>query len=218
MINGIFCKLAVNFGKSTGTIFILLPTGPRSLWDVFHDSRNTLWFCILQRQSGVEVYCFSFLFCSASAGRGGPGERLCQMFKAWCICAALLHVLFSEYSSRCWLNSNRWRDAVTQEKTFLPAFSSSVDTGGGLVVVCMTSFTSMFGVTSYVRLLNCYMGHQHFHTFSLFGLNCFTGFSSDWCFFVCLMKMSFSLHKETEVGVCISFVISHVCTVSLAKY
>lgn len=39
--------------------------------------------------------------------------------------------------------------------------SSSVDTGGGLVVVCMTSFASVFGVTSYVRLLNCYMGHQH---------------------------------------------------------
>lgn len=45
--------------------------------------------------------------------------------------------------------------------------SSSVDIGGGLVVVCMTSFTSMFGVTSYVRLLNCYMGHQDpsAHTF-----------------------------------------------------
>lgn len=24
----------------------------------------------------------------------------------------------------------------------------------------MTSFTSLFGVTSYVRLLNCYMGHR----------------------------------------------------------
>ena len=82
---------------------------------------------------------------------------------------------------------------MTQEKTFLPFFSSSVDTGGGLVVVCMTSFTSMFGVTSYVRLLNCYMGHQHFHTFSLFALNCFTGFLSDG-------EMSFSLRKETEVG------------------
>lgn len=33
---------------------------------------------------------------------------------------------------------------------------SAVDTSGGLVVVCMTSFTSMLGVTSYVRLLNCY--------------------------------------------------------------
>lgn len=39
-------------------------------------------------------------------------------------------------------------------------FFSAVDIGGGLVVVCMTSFTSMLGVTSYVRLLNCYMGHQ----------------------------------------------------------
>ncbi len=37
------------------------------------------------------------------------------------------------------------------------------DLGGGLVVVCMTSFTSKFGVTSYVRLLNCYMGHQKPH-------------------------------------------------------
>lgn len=26
------------------------------------------------------------------------------------------------------------------------------------MVVCMTSFTSMLGVTSYVRLLNCYTG------------------------------------------------------------
>lgn len=32
----------------------------------------------------------------------------------------------------------------------------SAHAGGGLVVVCMTSFTSMIGVTSYVRLLNCY--------------------------------------------------------------
>lgn len=48
---------------------------------------------------------------------------------------------------------------------FFSSSSSSVDIGGGLVVVCMTSFTSMFGVTSYVRLLNCYMGQQHSHTF-----------------------------------------------------
>lgn len=37
-----------------------------------------------------------------------------------------------------------------------PRLWPSSDTGGGLVVVCMTSFTSMIGVTSYVRLLNCY--------------------------------------------------------------
>lgn len=45
--------------------------------------------------------------------------------------------------------------------------SSPADIGGGLVVVCMTSFTSLFGVTSYVRLLNCYMGHHCFYCFFL---------------------------------------------------
>lgn len=46
-------------------------------------------------------------------------------------------------------------------------FSFKADIGGGLVVVCMTSFTSMFGVTSYVRLLNCYMGHRQYSENSL---------------------------------------------------
>lgn len=59
------------------------------------------------------------------------------------------------------------RGSGGNQKIFcLFSVSSSVDIGGGLVVVCMTSFTSMFGVTSYVRLLNCYMGHLHSHRFS----------------------------------------------------
>lgn len=41
--------------------------------------------------------------------------------------------------------------------------NSPADTCGGLVVVCMTSFTSMLGVTSYVRLLNCYTGLRPVH-------------------------------------------------------
>ena len=52
-------------------------------------------------------------------------------------------------------------NCTTGGEMFFFLFSHpSDDTGGGLVVVCMTSFTSMLGVTSYVRLLNCYMG-QH---------------------------------------------------------
>lgn len=78
-------------------------------------------------------------------------------------------------------------------------FSSSVDIGGGLVVVCMTSFTSMFGVTSYVRLLNCYMGHQHSHSFFLSDVLPFTSLYQVRMIFWS-GEHSFSRHKEQKVG------------------
>ena len=68
-----------------------------------------------------------------------PEGHQCQIFIAWCS-------FFFERS--CWLIG------AQQPWHYI---------GGGLVVVCMTSFASMFGVTSYVRLLNCYMGLQHAH-------------------------------------------------------
>lgn len=57
-----------------------------------------------------------------------------------------------------WLNTDRTCcGSASLGSYFLSRVSSSLlDTCGGLVVVCMTSFTSMLGVTSYVRLLNCY--------------------------------------------------------------
>lgn len=82
------------------------------------------------------------------------------------------------------------------------SYNSSVDIGGGLVVVCMTSFTSMFGVTSYVRLLNCYMGHQPSHESHCFLLRImpFTSFYQMGRMIFWSNENSFSLHKETEVG------------------
>lgn len=60
----------------------------------------------------------------------------------------------------------------------------------------MTSFTSVLGVTSYVRLLNCYMGHQFFCCLFL-----------DKCHVTCVFFLSFASFFEsgevrTPLGPC----------------
>lgn len=52
--------------------------------------------------------------------------------------------------------NNHFVSSFNQSTNQQDLSSSLSDICGGLVVVCMTSFTSMLGVTSYVRLLNCY--------------------------------------------------------------
>lgn len=183
IINGIFSTIALNFGKLRDSIHLvtdsLNTTGTCSL--CFYCRKDLSWVIvpyeknirstILQCQCEMEVYCFNFLCCSASSLTMRSWivslpNVLCLMYQCRSVLCFLFWVVLS-----CWLrkiNGLRHvrRSLDTREDFFFflsLSFSSSVDTGGGLVVVCMTSFTSMFGVTSYVRLLNCYTGHQHSH-------------------------------------------------------
>ena len=146
------------------------------LWVIVPSEKN-IWSTIPQCQCEMKVYRSNFLCCSASSLTlrswiTSLPNVVCLMYlccSALCCCTFLFewscHVDLGEFmSSR---KGEAW-GALRRTDDFLIFFSvsSSVDIGGGLVVVCMTSFTSMFGVTSYVRLLNCYTGHLHSHRFS----------------------------------------------------
>lgn len=185
-----------NFGKLRGIIWALFTGDTEcSLWDfwkvfcrnihVFHESlslmKKSIWSTIPQCQCEMEFYCFNFLCCSASSLTFRSWiislpNVLCLMYlccSALCCCTFLFewscHVDLGELMSSTVGEERTWHEGLWRRTEDFFAFfsvSSSVDIGGGLVVVCMTSFTSMFGVTSYVRLLNCYMGHLHSHRLS----------------------------------------------------
>lgn len=148
----------------------------------------------------------------------GPGEYPCQMFYAWCIFAALLYVSLLSFFERSWdLDSGRLMHCGRWAKIcfLLP----SVDIGGGLVVVCMTSFTSMFGVTSYVRLLNCYTGHQRSHKSEVIFFFLLQAFTRQVRKIFWSNVTSFFLRKKRQrQEVSISIVIKHVQTISQARY
>lgn len=137
------------------------------------------------------------------------------------------HVFLCCVVLSCWIQKTCVGDEAVRpwhaKLFYFFSFSSAVDTGGGLVVVCMTSFTSMLGVTSYVRLLNCYMGHQLSNK-SHFLKTCFVFFFFFYKLFIVQVRTTlwsshnlYFLHRQP--GDCeFASHLWYVDTISQAKY